>query len=106
MKKLLSKHGVPLPDLLDFEVRIPRGGKTSALTEATITWDLGSGETLRTRGVHSNQVFAAMKATIRMLNLQIQKSKSRFAEREDRNIPDRRNCCVDRSQSGPCGCCV
>jgi D-citramalate synthase len=80
MKKLLSKHDIPLPDLLDYEVRIPRGGKTSALTEATITWDLGNGETLRTRGVHSNQVFAAMTATIRMLNIQIHKSKGRSEE--------------------------
>lgn len=73
LKKVLSKHGIPLPDLVDYEVRIPRGGKTSALTEAIIIWDTGS-ETLRTRGVHSNQVFAAMKATIRMLNMQVQKS--------------------------------
>ncbi len=43
MKKLLSKHDIHLPDLVDYEVRIPRGGKTSALTEATITWDLGKG---------------------------------------------------------------
>ncbi len=74
MKKLLAKRDIRLPALLDYEVRIPRGGKTSALTEATITWDLG-GETLRTRGVHSNQVFAAMNATIRMLNIQIQKAQ-------------------------------
>ncbi len=76
MKKLLLKRDIRLPGLLDFEVRIPRGGKTSALTEATITWDLGGGETLRTRGVHSNQVFAAMNATIRMLNIQIQKAQT------------------------------
>ena len=73
LKKVLPKQGIPLPDLVDYEVRIPRGGKTSALTEAIIIWDTGS-ETLRTRGVHSNQVFAAMKATIRMLNIQVQKS--------------------------------
>lgn len=75
MKKVLTKQEIPLPKLVDFEVRIPRGGKTSALTEAFITWDTGE-ETLRTRGVHSNQVFAAMKATIRMLNIQVQKSQS------------------------------
>jgi D-citramalate synthase len=75
MKKVLAKHDVALPELVDFEVRIPRGGKTSALTEAFITWNTGT-ETLRTRGVHSNQVFAAMKATIRMLNIQMQKRKS------------------------------
>jgi D-citramalate synthase len=75
LRKVLSKRNIPLPDLLDYEVRIPRGGKTSALTEAFITWDAGT-ETLRTRGVHSNQVFAAMKATIRMLNIQVQKAQA------------------------------
>ena len=75
MHKVLAKQGIPLPDLLDYEVRIPKGGKTSALTECFITWDLGAGETMKTRGLHANQVFAAMKATIRMLNLQMQKTK-------------------------------
>lgn len=74
LKKVLKKCRIPLPDLVDYEVRIPRGGKPSALTEAFITWDTGS-EILRSRGVHSNQVFAAMKATIRMLNIQMQKAK-------------------------------
>jgi D-citramalate synthase len=78
LKKVLNKLDVPLPQLTDFEVRIPKGGKTSALTEALITWNTGE-ETLRTRGVHSNQVFAAMKATIRMLNIQMQKAKTKVA---------------------------
>jgi D-citramalate synthase len=75
LRKVLTKRGIRLPELVDYEVRIPRGGTTSALTEAFITWNL-DGETLRTRGVHSNQVFAAMKATIRMLNIRIQKTKA------------------------------
>lgn len=75
MKKLLVKREIRMPELVDYEVRIPRGGKTSALTEATISWDL-DGESLRTRGVHSNQVFAAMTATIRMLNILIHRSKN------------------------------
>ena len=73
LRKVLNKQQFHLPDLLDYEVRIPRGGKTSALTECVITWDTGEGTALKTRGVHSNQVFAAMKATIRMLNIQVQK---------------------------------
>ncbi|CAK0761432.1 (R)-citramalate synthase CimA [Gammaproteobacteria bacterium] len=76
LKKLRDKLGIAFPDLVDYEVRIPYGGgKSSALTECFITWNTGS-ETLRTRGVHSNQVFAAMKATIRMLNIQMQKAKA------------------------------
>ncbi|OQX42356.1 MAG: hypothetical protein B0D82_01195, partial [Candidatus Sedimenticola endophacoides] len=55
-----------------YEVRIPKGGKTDALTEATITWEDAEGG-FKSRGIHSNQVFAAMNATIRMLNVQIQK---------------------------------
>ncbi|CAK0781967.1 (R)-citramalate synthase CimA [Gammaproteobacteria bacterium] len=75
LHKVLDKLAIPLPELVDYEVRIPHGGKTSALTECFITWNTGT-ETLRTRGVHSNQVFAAMKAAIRMLNIQIQKAKT------------------------------
>lgn len=78
IRKLLNKRDIPLPELVDYEVRIPRGGKTSAITEAFITWDTGAG-TLRTRGVHANQVFAAIKATIRMLNIQMQKNQGNGA---------------------------
>ncbi len=77
--KILHKQGIPLPTLVDYEVRIPRGGKTSALTECLITWDTGT-ETLRTRGVHVNQVFAAVKASIRMLNIQVQAVKARASD--------------------------
>ncbi|MCP4992706.1 MAG: 2-isopropylmalate synthase [Gammaproteobacteria bacterium] len=70
--KILKEKGVNVPSLTDFEVRIPRGGNTDALTEATVTWDDGQ-RTFKTRGVHSNQVFAAMNATIRMLNIQHQR---------------------------------
>jgi len=70
--KVVKRHGVTLPKLIDFEVRIPKGGKTDALTEATVTWQNGQG-VFKTRGVHSNQVFAAMYATIRMLNMQMHK---------------------------------
>ena len=68
----LLRHRVTLPELLDFEIRIPRGGHTDALTEATITWG-HKGSSFKTRGVHSNQVFAAMNATVRMLNIVIQR---------------------------------
>jgi len=56
------------PELLDYELRIPRGGSTSALTEVLITWQ-GAGRAFRTRGVHANQVFAGINATLRMLNI-------------------------------------
>jgi len=75
VRKVLAKEGIPLPVLTDYEVRIPRGGRTNALTECFITWD-ADGTTLTTRGVHSNQVFSAIKATLRMLNIQMQKRKT------------------------------
>ncbi len=73
MKKILDKQGIQMPQLLDYEVRIPKGGKTDALTECAITWWDESGS-LKTRGVHSNQVFAAMNATFRMLNIRLHKA--------------------------------
>lgn len=65
------KHNYTLPKLADYEVRIPKGGRTDALTECIITWQINEGKTMRTRGVHSNQVFAAMLATIRLINIQL-----------------------------------
>jgi D-citramalate synthase len=59
-----------LPELVDYELRIPRGGSTSALTEVLITWQ-GPERTFRTRGVHANQVFAGINATLRMLNMML-----------------------------------
>jgi D-citramalate synthase len=82
--KILKRHDVPLAKLADFEVRIPKGGRTNALTEATITWEDESG-TFKTRGVHSNQVFAAMNATLRMINIRMhdmQKSKRRSSRKQ------------------------
>jgi D-citramalate synthase len=71
--KVVEKRDIVVPELLDYEVRIPKGGKTDALTECTITWWDESG-TLNTRGVHSNQVFAAMSATVRMLNIRLHRA--------------------------------
>jgi D-citramalate synthase len=44
-----------------------------------ITWDQ-AGKTLRTRGVHANQVFAAINAALRMLNLVLHAKKALPAE--------------------------
>ena len=52
-------------------MRIPRGGETSALTESIITWQ-SSTKRLKTRGVHANQVYAAINAALRLINLQLQ----------------------------------
>lgn len=69
VRKLLPASFV-FPALVDYELRIPKGGSTSALTEVLITWQDG-GRTFRTRGVHSNQVFAGVGATLRMINMKL-----------------------------------
>jgi D-citramalate synthase len=73
LSKVLKKRGIMLPALADYEVRIPKGGRTDALTECIITWAGEDGE-VRTRGVHTNQVFAAIAATLRMLNVLVHRS--------------------------------
>ncbi len=70
INKVMAVQNYQLPKLLDYEVRIPKGGHTNALTECIITWDCGEQE-FKTRGVHSNQVFAAILATLRIINLQL-----------------------------------
>jgi len=68
--QILQKRRFVMPALIDYEVHIPRGGNTSALTECIITWSDGERE-LKTRGVDSNQVMAAVKATLRMINIKM-----------------------------------
>jgi len=59
-----------LPKLANYEVRIPKGGHTDALTECVITWDCG-GELRKTRAVHANQVFAGVLAALKIINMQL-----------------------------------
>jgi D-citramalate synthase len=56
----------PLPELVDYVVNIPPGGRTDALVETTITWK--NGQEYKTRGLDSDQTAAAIKATLKMLN--------------------------------------
>ena len=70
MRKILDKKEIECPKLLDYEIRIPKGGQTDALTEATITWE-NKGKRIKTIGVDTDQVVAAVRATIKMINLQI-----------------------------------
>lgn len=70
INKILDLYNSPLPKLADYEVRIPKGGLTNALTECVITWDCGD-ELRKTRGVHSDQVFASVLAALRMINIQL-----------------------------------
>ena len=70
IEDILKTKDFVMPALIDYEVHIPRGGKTDALTECIITWET-DGQTFKTRGVDSNQVLAGVKATFRMLNIRL-----------------------------------
>ena len=67
LKNIYRKLKKPFPKLLDYMVTIPPGGKTDALVETVITWDLN--REFKTRGLAPDQTAAAIKATLRMLNL-------------------------------------
>ena len=69
VKKILKNLKLKAPELVDYQIRIPRGGKSNALTEAIITWQI-NGKRLQTIGIDSDQVIAAVNSTIKMLNLQ------------------------------------
>ena len=68
LRKGLKRFGMSMLRLLDYEVRIPPGGRTDALVETTITWSLGGGRTMTTTGVDSDQLVAAIQATEKILN--------------------------------------
>lgn len=69
LKGPLAQIGIPLPHLVDYEIHIPPGGQTDALTECLIYWSTDSGQKLKTRGVHANQVYAGINAALKVLNI-------------------------------------
>jgi len=66
--KIYDRLNKKRPVLIDYVVSIPPGGKTDALVECMITWDY-NGDTFKTRGLDSDQTVAAIKCTMRMLNI-------------------------------------
>lgn len=66
--KIYDELGKKHPVLEDYQVSIPPGGKTDALVEARISWN-DNGHVFKTRGVDSDQIEAAIKATLKMLNI-------------------------------------
>jgi len=67
LKGVYKKLGRTLPRLIDYVVTIPPGGRTDALVETVITWELD--KEFKTRGLDPDQTVAAIKATMRMLNI-------------------------------------
>lgn len=68
LKKVYHKKKIELPMLTDYTVRIPPGGKTDALCETIITWEI-KGKEVKTRGLDSDQTVSAIQATVKMLNI-------------------------------------
>ncbi len=66
--KIYKSLNKPTPELLDYEVVIPPGGKTDAIVQTIITWQY-DGKTFKTRGLDGDQTVAAIKATEKMLNI-------------------------------------
>ncbi len=70
LAKALRGFGLKLPQLVDYKVRIPPGGKTGALVETMIGWQTSPrAQPFSTLGVDSDQLAAAVIATEKMLNL-------------------------------------
>ena len=78
INKVMKARNYQLPPLNDYEVRIPKGGNTNALTECIITWECGD-KKVKTRGVHTNQVFAAVLAALRIINIQLHEMETKKA---------------------------
>jgi len=74
LNRIYCKLGKKEPILIDYLVTIPPGGQTDALVEAFITWEL-EGREIKTRGLDPDQTVAAIKATMKMLNLMENSSK-------------------------------
>ena len=66
--KIYDKLSREHPLLTDYWVSIPPGGKTDALVETVITWEF-KGQEFKTRGLDADQTEAAIKATLKMLNI-------------------------------------
>jgi len=72
---IYDRIGKKRPVLSDYRVTIPPGGKTDALVETIITWDL-NGKIFSTKGLDADQTEAAIKATEKMLNVIEMKHRS------------------------------
>jgi (R)-citramalate synthase len=68
VKSIYDQLGKRLPQLVDYAISIPPGGRTDAFVETIITWEM-EGRQFKTRGFESDQQAAAITATLKMLNL-------------------------------------
>ena len=67
LRKIYTSLDRPFPMLTNYAVTIPPGGRTDAFVQTMITW-YHEGAEFKTRGLDADQIEAAIKATIKMLN--------------------------------------
>jgi D-citramalate synthase len=67
LRKIYKTLNRPFPMLTNYAVSIPPGGRTDAIVQTVITWRHDDVE-FKTRGLDVDQIEAAIKATIKMLN--------------------------------------
>ncbi len=102
LKKAAKTLSIDVPKLADYRVRIPPGGRTGALVETTVTWQIEKiapngrrkpGETFSTLGVDTDQLAAAVIATEKMLNAVVTRRSGKDSGRakSDRRVSDGRS---------------
>ena len=67
LRKIFLLKKINFLELLDYEVRIPPGGKTDALVETKILWS-NEGKSFETLGLSTDQLEAALLATEKAIN--------------------------------------
>lgn len=67
LRKIYESLGRPFPMLTNYAVSIPPGGRTDAFVQTIISWNY-AGTEFKTRGLDADQIEAAIKATLKMLN--------------------------------------
>ncbi|MDR1723042.1 MAG: 2-isopropylmalate synthase [Tannerella sp.] len=67
LRKIYKSLGRKFPMLTNYAVSIPPGGRTDAFVQTIISWN-HDGVDFKTRGLDADQMEAAIKATIKMLN--------------------------------------
>ena len=68
MYKIYTSINKPTPELLDYVVVIPPGGQINAYVQTIITWKFAE-KVFKTRSLDTDQMAAAIKATMKMLNM-------------------------------------
>ncbi|MBR6199184.1 MAG: hypothetical protein IKQ61_02840 [Spirochaetales bacterium] len=76
LQVVLKEFGITMPHLVDYTVTIPPGGRTDALVQTNIVWEYSDSDDepphrIATRSVNSDQILAAIDATIKMINIRV-----------------------------------